>query len=356
MSHPSPILRSLPLGTQWPCIDPFLFCAHHKDDYPASNGAYGPASGLEGRSLGNDFSGKDGWNMYHGRSVPGFPVHPHRGFETVTLVREGLLDHSDSLGAKARFGGGDVQWMTAGSGVQHTEMFPLLKSDAPNPLLLFQIWLNLPASHKMEPANFTMYWDETIPRLHHQDAAGKRTTVTIVAGALVGAPQPLPPPPASWAAQPGSDVAIWHIELQAGASWTLPAALGADTQRMLYWFEGDALSLAGQALPGQAAMQVQADQALALHNSGSTAVQLLLLQGKPIAEPVARYGPFVMNTEQEIHQAIADYRRTQFGGWPWQEEAPVHGAEPKRFARRPGQEEDELPPAAAAPALAGASA
>ena len=95
----------------------------------------GPANSLAGRDIGQDFSRKDGWSMYHGSSVPGFPAHPHRGFETVTIVRKGLIDHADSLGAKARFG----------RGVVHSEMFPLLDQSAPNPLELFQIWLNLPA-------------------------------------------------------------------------------------------------------------------------------------------------------------------------------------------------------------------
>ena len=87
--------------------------------------------------------------MCHGERVPGFPQHPHRGFETVTVARKGLIDHSDSLGAKARFGEGDVQWMPAGRGIVHSEMFPLLQRNAPNPTEFFQIWLNLPAKGKM---------------------------------------------------------------------------------------------------------------------------------------------------------------------------------------------------------------
>src|SRR6476619_2733419 len=99
-----------PLGFQWRTIDPFLFCVHHDDAYPASNGSFGPAASLAGREIGSDFTLKDGWRMYHGSRVPGFPEHPHRGFETVTVVRRGLVDHSDSLGAAARYGHGDVQW------------------------------------------------------------------------------------------------------------------------------------------------------------------------------------------------------------------------------------------------------
>ena len=129
----SPVLQNVPIGFQWPTIDPFLFCVHHDDAYPAGNEVLGPDASLEGRQMGQDFDGVDGWRMYHGQEVPGFPQHPHRGFETVTFVRRGLIDHSDSLGAAARFGRGDVQWLTAGSGIVHSETFPLVERDGPNP-------------------------------------------------------------------------------------------------------------------------------------------------------------------------------------------------------------------------------
>jgi redox-sensitive bicupin YhaK (pirin superfamily) len=98
---------------------------------PQGNAQFGPDASLAGRDIGSDFEGKDGWRMYHGDVVPGFPQHPHRGFETVTIVRAGYIDHSDSLGAAARFGMGDVQWLTAGAGVVHSEMFPLLDRNGP---------------------------------------------------------------------------------------------------------------------------------------------------------------------------------------------------------------------------------
>ncbi|EZP47399.1 MULTISPECIES: pirin family protein [Delftia] len=343
----TPVLQSQPLGPLWPTMDPFLFCAHHDDAYPPSDGRLGvQAVDLEGRQMGSDFSRKDGFSMYHGDGVPGFPGHPHRGFETVTLVRKGLIDHSDSLGAAARFGGGDVQWLTAGKGIQHSEMFPLLDSDAPNPLELFQIWLNLPARSKMVEPHFTMFWNERIPRLEHADAAGRRTVVTVVAGSLPGTAAALPPPPESWASQPEGDVAIWTLRLEPGARWTLPRAAGADTQRMLYFFAGQALQVGPTALAQHAALHVDATQDWELHNSGADAVECLVLQGRPIGESVAQYGPFVMNTQQEIMQAMQDYRRTQFGGWPWAEQDPVHGAENRRFARYPGAAAEEQPPAA----------
>ena len=99
------VLETFRLGSPpWPTVDPFLFCVHHLDHYPAGDGRFAPAASLEGRNIGSDFSNKDGWSMYHGHAAPGFPQHPHRGFETVTFVRRGLIDHSDSLGAAARYG------------------------------------------------------------------------------------------------------------------------------------------------------------------------------------------------------------------------------------------------------------
>ncbi len=328
------VLRVSPLGFPWETIDPFLFCVYHDDAYPKGDGAFGPAASLAGRQMGSDFAGKDGWRMYHGMSVPGFPSHPHRGFETVTIVRKGLTDHSDSLGAAARFGGGDVQWLTAGRGIVHAEMFPLLNADAPNPLELFQIWLNLPAKSKMADPHFTMFWSEDIPHVRSVDGDGRETVVSCIAGRLSADPatSALPPPPDSWASQPESDLAIWTMKLAPGARMTLPPAAGRDTRRKLYFFKGTSLSVGGQRVADRAAIELRADRPVELVN-GDTRSELLMLQGRPIGEHVAQYGPFVMNTEQELRQAFADYERTQFGGWPWPDAAPVHGSDPVRFAR-----------------------
>ena len=343
----SPLVVAVaPLGFPWATQDPFLFCAYHDDAYPEGNAQMGPAAALTGRAIGQDFSRKDGWSMYHGGDVPGFPGHPHRGFETVTIVRKGLIDHADSLGATARFGSGDVQWVTAGSGIVHSEMFPLLDSAAANPLELFQIWLNLPAKNKMVPAHFTMLWSEDIPRHVATDASGRTTEVTVIAGQLTetatekSAEKPLAPPPDSWASQLDADVAIWTIRMAPGARWTLPAAAGPTTQRQLYFFKGASVSVGGQAIDGHAAIELQARAGVELVNDGSAAAEFLLLQGRPIGEPVAQYGPFVMNTQAEIAQTMQDYQRTQFGGWPWPDEAPVHGRDPARFAKHPGGREE----------------
>ena len=331
------VRQTIALGAQWPTLDPFLFCAHHNDAYPQGNDELGPAAALNGRNLGMDFDGIDGWNMYHGATVPGFPQHPHRGFETVTIVRHGLIDHSDSLGATARFGRGDVQWLTAGRGVVHSEMFPLLDPDAPNPLELFQIWLNLPAVDKLTDPYFTMIWADDIPRVVHTDEHAHVTEVSIIAGQFPGlaintaAAKPTPPPN-SWAAHPEADLAIWLVRMDAHAIFELPAAVGPHTARTLYCFEGTTLGIDGTVIDRNTAAVVRSDRNIKLA-AGDTEVELLVLQGRPIGEPVEQYGPFVMNTRAELEQAFSDYRATQFGGWPWPSDDPVHDRDAPRFAR-----------------------
>jgi len=327
-----PVLEVTPLGSRWATVDPFLFCVHHVDDYPAGNDSLGPRASLAGRDLGQDFDGIDGWRMYHGLTVPGFPQHPHRGFETVTFVRRGFIDHSDSLGATARFGRGDVQWLTAGRGINHSEMFPLLDPDAPNPLELFQIWLNLPATAKLVDPYFTMLWNEDLPRHIVTDANARTTQVTVIAGELAGVRPPLPPPD-SWASRPDSDLAIWHLAAEAGARFELPPAAGPDTVRVLYVFDG-AARIGDHYLVASTGARLRADDAVSI-DAGSDGADMLVLQGRPIGEPVAQYGPFVMNDRAGIEQALADYRETGFGGWPWPVDDPVHERSAARFARDP---------------------
>ncbi len=330
---PSALISARELGFPWQPADPFLFCVHHDDAYPAGNDALGPAASLAGRDLGQDFAGQDGWRMYHGLTVPGFPAHPHRGFETVTIVRRGLVDHSDSLGATARFGQGDAQWLTAGGGIVHAEMFPLVEAGKNNPLELFQIWLNLPAADKMVPPHFRMLWSHTIPTWQGRDAAGKASSVTLVAGQLDGLRAP-PPPPHSWASRAEADVAIWCIRIAPGATFTLPAAAGASTKRTAFFFAGGSLRVDGELVDRHAALDLRGDAPCTLQ-AGEDAGEheLLLLQGRPIGEPVVQYGPFVMSSRAQIQQAMADYQRTRFGGWPWKSEAPVHARAEGRFAK-----------------------
>lgn len=329
MIDKNPILEIKAMGFQWETLDPFLFCVHHEDRFPKGNDQMGPATSLAGRSLGDDFIIKDGWRMYHGKRVPGFPGHPHRGFETVTVVREGLVDHADSMGAAGRYGNGDVQWMTAGKGVQHSEMFPLIHKDKENPMELFQIWLNLPKRNKMVEPHFKMFWADTIPKYRHKDKAGKLSEIEVIAGQFGDSKAPAPPPN-SWAADPRNEVAIWNIKLEAGAEFSIPAA-SAGVNRVLYIYQGEKIRLANQEIKNYHSVHVMADQKLLIQNA-SLETRILVLQGKPISEPVIQYGPFVMNTKEEINQAFEDYHRTQFGGWPWPRYDQVHDRGLGRFA------------------------
>ncbi len=326
-----------PMGFQWETADPFLFCVHHEDYFPAGNEVMGPSVSLKGRNIGDDFIIKDGFRMYHGRTVPGFPGHPHRGFETITVVRQGIVDHADSMGAAGRYGNGDVQWMTAGKGVQHSEMFPLLHKDKPNTMELFQIWLNLPKKNKMVEPHFKMLWAESIPKHTHKDSSGKTTTVEVIAGNLADK-KAVAPPPNSWAADPNNQVAVWNIKMQPGALWTLPKTLSG-INRNIYFYQGEEITLSGKKIPKYSAVELQPDTDVQIQN-GNTEARILLLQGRPINEPVIQYGPFVMNTKEEINQAFEDYHRTQFGGWPWSRYDQVHPREKGRFAKHADGKEE----------------
>jgi redox-sensitive bicupin YhaK (pirin superfamily) len=248
---------------------------------------------------------------------------------------EGLIDHTDSLGNGGRYGQGDLQWMTAGKGVVHGEMFPLVKTDANNSNRFFQLWLNLPSQDKMVDPDFKMHWAPEIPKVQSDDG---KTEITVWAGNY-GKKQALPPPPNSWAAKLSSEVAIWRIRIQPGGTIALPpAAGGTSISRCLYFYEGDRIRVADKTFKQPTQITVRADAEVSLAAEGSQEVEVLMLQGKPIGEPVAQGGPFVMNTAKEIRQAYADYQTTRFGGWPWPEDAMVFPREKGRFAKLRGVE------------------
>eukprot|EP01031_Cornospumella_fuschlensis_P025315 gene25315-30568_t len=320
-----------PLSFPMETLDPFLFCVYHKDYYPAGD----EKMRAPRRGNGADFDPKAPYRMYHGDEIPGFPQHPHRGFETLTATMEGLTDHTDSQGNAGRYGNGDLQWMTAGSGVVHGENFPLINKDKPNTLKLFQIWLNLPRKSKMVSPAFVMHWAEEIPKYTSPDG---KTSITIWAGSLFGQ-RGLTPTPHSYANDPQAELAVWLVQLQPGGRVTLPAASSDAVNRRAYFVEGRGLTIAGQTIPPNSSATLKASLEVTLENSAADSLaEVLVLQGRPIGEPVAQHGPFVMNTMAEIQQAFADYRRTQFGGWPWPEDAVTFPREKGRFALVDGKE------------------
>lgn len=182
-----------------------------------------------------------------------------------------------------------------------------------------------------------MLWCDTIPTFESKDSNGLTTHVKIIAGKVESIQAP-DPAPNSWAADSANEVAILLIRLDADASWTLPSASEA-VNRSLYFYSGSSIDIGEKNFTSHQAIELHADQKVPLKN-GNSVSWLLLLQGRPINEPVVQYGPFVMNTQAEIQQAMAEYRQTEFGGWPWPTHEHVHPREKSRFARYPDGKEE----------------
>ncbi|MDD4516160.1 pirin family protein [Massilibacteroides sp.] len=320
---------------QLPVKSPFIVCFHHKDHFPKGNGKGEPVQYLTDRRRGEDFDHKAPWRMYYGDKVPGFPVHPHRGFETITVMMAGFADHFDSKGSKGRYGEGDVQWMTAGAGVQHSEMFPVLSSEKENPMELYQIWLNLPKNGKFVEPDYKMFWNEQIPVVEDGKAR-----VKIISGSYKNT-SALTPPPASWAATAENHVGVCLIDLEPGAEFILPS-VSPTLNRMLYFSEGKDISIEGTEVEVRHYAELDGNEEIKITN-GLLKSQLLLLEGEPVNEPVAAYGPFVMNTRAEIQEAFAEYEETQFGGWPWDRNDPINPVDSPRFASYRHGEKEERP-------------
>lgn len=324
---------------QLPVKNPFIVFFHHKDLFPKGNGKGEPVHYLPDRRLGEDFNHSSPWRMYYGDKVPGFPVHPHRGFETITVMVEGFADHFDSKGSKGRYGEGDVQWMTAGAGVQHSEMFPVLSEEKENPMELFQIWLNLPKSGKFAEPDYKMFWNEKVPVVKEQ-IAGANTTVRVISGTYKGV-EPLTPPVASWAYNKENHVGVWFIKMEPGAEFVIPK-VSPTLSRMLYYNEGEKIWIEGTELAVKYYAELDGNEDIHIKN-GEKESHLLLLEGEPINEPVAAYGPFVMNTRAEIQDAFVDYEKTEFGGWPWDRKDPINPVDSGRFASYRHGEKEERP-------------
>ena len=227
--------------------------------------------------------------------LAGFPAHPHRGFETVTYMLDGHMRHEDDQGNRGDLGPGDVQWMTAARGIIHSEM----PQQTAGRMRGFQLWINLPSREKMKPAAYRDIPAQEIPTV----ALASGGEARVIAGHLELDGRSVSGPIGGLTTEP----IYFDLRLPAGAVLELP--LPATHNAFAYVYEGDAyVGDERKALPHRAA-GVLADGDRIRFEAGETGVRLLLLAGKPIGEPVVQYGPFVMNTREEIEQAIADYQR-----------------------------------------------
>ena len=292
-----PIIGTASLTFPWQTRDPFLVCVHHVDHYPQGNERLGPAASLDGRDMGQDFAGKDGWRMYHGHAVPGFPQHPHRGFETVTFVREGYIDHSDSLGATARFGRGDVQWLTAGRGIVHAE-HPRPQTEEQFTLHGLQLWTSLPRALKLSEPRYQNIDAASIAEV---EAEGVRTRV--IAGELDGVKGP---------AATLMPTFLWHVRIEAGS--TFEAAIAEGFEAGVYVVDGTAvIGDATRAVTGELAVLAGGEGRLSIRNAGDKALDAMVLGGAPAEGPLVFHGPFVMNSVDQVRAAEIAYRTGRMG-------------------------------------------
>ncbi|HZE42131.1 MAG TPA: pirin family protein [Steroidobacteraceae bacterium] len=232
--------------------------------------------------------------------VAGFPAHPHRGFETVTYMLDGRMRHEDHLGNRGDLGPGDVQWMTAAHGIIHSEM----PQQSEGRMRGFQLWLNLPSKEKMKPASYRDIPATAIPRV----ALPQGGEVKVIAGTLELDGNLTSGPVNSADARLSTDPLYLDVRLRAGEKFSVPTAAGHNA--FLYAYEGSAkIGAAGatKPLPHRAAGVLSDGDSIRVE-AGPEGVQLLLLAARPLREPVVQYGPFVMNTREEIEQALADYR------------------------------------------------
>ena len=228
--------------------------------------------------------------------IAGFPNHPHRGFETVTYMLDGHMLHQDHMGNRGDLRSGDVQWMTAGRGIIHSEMPQQLEGRMRG----FQLWINLPAREKMKPAGYRDIPASQIPVADLPDGGRAK----VIAGTLVVEGRATPGPIQGLSTDP----LYFDVELPARAAFAHPVA--ADYNAFLYAYEGSVeVGPAGAARPlkTRSAGVLSPGDAIEV-TAGAEGARFILLAGKPLGEPVAQYGPFVMNTREEIEQAVRDYQ------------------------------------------------
>jgi len=305
-----PVIKTWPLQLHWDTEDPFIFVSHHCDNYPKGNAQQAPPlKEISGRNLGRDYKERFGFRMYNGKVVPGFPLHAHWGYETITIPELGFIDHFDCLGNQGRYGFGYVHWLTAGSRYQHNEMYPLAYSDKENPNDITQIMINLPLKNKGTKPEFKMMWSEKIPIIR-----GEGYSVKIIAGSFNGI-EALAPSDISWAADPKHHVNIMLIKMIPNSKITLPA-ISTVVNRNLYFITGNTITIGKETIEYSKRIKLDGNTDICITN-GDKDSTLWFLEGEPIKEKTVSFGPVNLETEKEVRIAIDTIRKEEFKNWPW---------------------------------------
>lgn len=322
-----PVSKVTRFDMHWDTEDPFIFVSHHEDDYPHGNRQLAPPlQEITGRDLGRDYEKRLGFRMYNGKVVPGFPMHAHWGYETVTLPEVGFVDHFDTMRVEGRFGFGDVQWVMASSKYMHNEMYPLVDQEGRNPNDITQIMINIPLECKNGENSVNTMWSEEVPVIE-----GEGSKVKVLCGTYRGA-HVSSPNRGSWA-DGNHAVRILRIEMAPGAEVTVDPTTST-ANRNIYMISGGKVDVCGTEIESNMRAKVASDIDMVIRN-GTEASVVWVLEGEPIGQRMASFGPVTLATVKEVRAALDDIRKNEFSEWPFDVIDKVHAQDEGRFIRYP---------------------
>ena len=306
---PKTVSKIVDINIHWSADDPFTFISHHHDNYPKGNAQMAPPLDLiRGRNLGRDYQERFGFRMYHGRVVPGFPMHAHWGYETVTIAEKGFVDHFDTEGNHGRFGNGDMQWTLASSRYEHCEMYPLLDQENDNPVHITQIAINLPLDRKNKDNIVNNVWSEKIPVMENDSCK-----VTLYCGEYEGG-SIYSPNPGSWACK-DNGIRIMKVEIKPNAVFSLEQ-LPEGINRNVFFVEGKEAAMDGTKIRPYLRFKMKPSTSTVITN-GDTEAEFWILEGRPIDEKQAMFGPVILKDLDEVRKGMDEIRINEFQEWEW---------------------------------------
>ena len=306
---PKTVSKIVDINIHWSGDDPFTFVSHHHDEYPHGNAQLAPPLELiSGRNLGRDYQERFGFRMYHGRVVPGFPMHAHWGYETLSIAEKGFVDHFDTEKNFGRYGNGDVQWTLATNRYEHCEMYPLLNQEENNPVHITQVMINIPLDRKNKDNLVNNVWAEDIPVI--EDDGCK---VTLYCGTYCNK-SIYSPNPGSWATE-DNHVRIMKVELQPGKVFELES-LPEGISRNVYFVSGKDADMDGTKVKPNLRFKMKTSTSLKITN-GEEQSEFWVLEGRPIGEKQAAFGPVILSDLDEVRRSMDEIRIKEFQEWPW---------------------------------------